>query len=183
MPTFARANNLVSFRNSAVPLTFSNYRFSKRCCGPRQSSKSVVRQLGLWVPNFKMLLWPTPESKSRCTPKLGTHSYHQNRKKNNKEMPRSWSLPFLSPGARRPFWRNFLNNSKPFLVCLILPLSVYVSKSYSYLGRSSHFPALMTSLFLTNIIVFNMSFGNTHIFGRPWIGRFCLNFMFVTCPY
>ena len=152
MPTFARANDLVSFRNSAVPLTFSNYRFSKRCCGPRQSTKSVVRQLGLWVPNFKMLLWPTPESKSRCTPKLGTHSYHQNRQKSTRKCLRVGLSLFFSAGRPSSVLAKFLNNSKPFLVCLILPLSVYVSKSYSYLRRNSHFPALMISLFLTEFI-------------------------------
>ena len=151
MPTFARANDLVSFRNSAVPLTFSNYRFSKRCCGPRQSSKSEVRQLGLWVPNFKMLLWPTPESKSRCTPKLGTHSYHQNRKKLQGNASELDCLFFVA-GRPSSVLAKFLNNSKPFLVCLILPLSVYVSKSYSYLRRNSHFPASMISLFFTKFI-------------------------------
>ena len=90
---------------------------------------------------------------------------------------------FLVAGRPSSVLAKFLNNSKPFLVCLILPLSVYVSKSYSYLRKNAHFSALMISLFLTNITILNILVGNTRIFRRPWIGRFCLNFIFVTRPY
>ena len=95
-----------------------------------------------------------------------------------KEMPQSWTAFFLSPGARRPCWRKIMHNSKPFLVCLILQLSVYVSTSYSYLGRNSHFPALMISLFLAELTFLKYFLWKYSHFWAPVDRSTLLNFHF-----
>ena len=96
-------------------------------------------------------------------------------------MPQSWTAPFLSPSARRPFWRNSIVNISPFgvpnFVCVyqLFRVVVFPKEKSTFVGAPE----------FVNFRKFHIcciSQGNTHSLERQRIVRFHIGFTFVARP-
>ena len=96
-------------------------------------------------------------------------------------MPQSWTVIFLLPSARRPFWRNSIVNVSLFGV----PNFVCVYQLF----RVVIFPLEKLTFWCVHDFLISYKFhiccisnGNTHILERPRIVRFQMGFTFVARP-